>query len=463
MQRNDVLTKTASWRNITDEKAVGASRSESAFSIYYSLDLSVPFFLRKNTNLSSFLSLYRQGLVRVSFDKVSAAGANFVNISLNLVPGSGSGITLVNSIAIETGERLSNRVYGAGGGENGRIFISAGNSVISVNISDNTIREFSGQGQLWIIPVEGDASGRDVNAWIVSEIGRVTLVNADLEPIQGFPVLTGVRISSQPMSYNGRLYLCDEDGKVHAIDTNGKQSTWETAFVAAVRSPPSFLTVSSGNQRRTQSDTRTYAAVYPKSFFGEIWLLDENGKALPNWPAPITIDEDGYNANSGIGFGSPLLFAHNNNIRVAFICQAGNLFVYDEGAAPVPPFPLSIDGTFFIQPVFDGEFLWLVSAEGALFRVNLYGEVLSQQITGFSAKEEGYITAFDYDGDKIPEIFFTGEGNALYAFTRNFRSVTGFPLPAWGRPHFAEARGSGQKAGIYATGMDKRLYFWRFK
>jgi len=117
---------------------------------------------------------------------------------------------------------------------------------------------------------------------------------------------------------------------------------------------------------------------------------------------------------------------------------------------------------FFVQPVFDGNFLWLVSSEGNLFRVSLDGEVLYQNIAGFSAKEEGYITVFDCDGDKTPEVFFTGEGNALHAYTRNFRSLEGFPLPVWGRPHFVPAQGN-KKAEIFGIGMDKRLYRWQFR
>ena len=446
MQRNDVLPKTASWRNIA-----GGKTAASAFSLYYSLDLSMPFFLRKNTALSGFLTLYRQGLVRMSFDR------GVVDISLSLIPGSGSGVTLVNSFPVEAKGRLSNRIYGAGRGADARIFISAADTVISVNLADNSVREFSGQGQLWIIPADsGDRNA--VNAWVVSERGRVTLVNGDMEPAQGFPILTGMRLSSPPVSYNGRLYLCDEGGKVHTVDANGAQSDWESSFLAPLRSPPSFLTLASRN------GARNYAAVYPKSFFGEIWLLDTDGKALPNWPVPISAngEDEGFNVNSGIGFGSPLLFAYNSRVNAAFVSQSGELFLFDESASPVSPFPLALDGVFFQQPVFDGEYLWLVSSEGTLFRVSISGEILSQRIANFSVKEEGYITTFDCDGDKIPEVFITGEGNALYAYSRNFRSLEGFPLPVWGRPLFFDYGGKG-KNEVIGLGMDRRLYRWQFR
>jgi outer membrane protein assembly factor BamB len=461
MQRNNVLPGTDVWRDISGGKTTGASAA-SAFSLYYSLDLSVPFFLRKNTAVSGFLSLYRQGLARISFDR------GVVDISLSLIPGSGNGITLASGYPLDTGgaDRLSNRVYGAGNGENSRVFFTSGSSVISVNAADNSIRELSGQGSQWVIPAYGQA-GRNANAWVVSDRGRVTLVDANLEPAQGFPALTGVRLSSPPAAYEGKLYLCGEDGRVHTVDENGGQGVWETSFAAAVRSPPSFLTVPVRNAGRGSGGHEsggviTYAAVYPKSFFGEIWLLDADGKALPNWPAPIAAGDDDDSVSSGIGFGSPLLFSHNDRVYAAFVNQVGQLLVYDENAAFVPPFPLSLNGIFYVQPVFDGEYLWLASSDGTFFRVSLDGEVLYQRIPGFSVMEEGYITVFDCNGDKVPEVFITGEGNALHAYTRGFRSLEGFPLPVWGRPLFVPAQG-GRKAEIFGMGMDRRLYRWQFR
>jgi hypothetical protein len=450
MQKNDVLPKTAVWRNIAGGKTVASS-----FSLYYSLDLSVPFFLRNNTGLSGFLSLYRQGLARMSFNN------GLVEISLSLIPGSGGGITLVSGYPLDAGLRPSNRIYGAGKGDESRIFYTSGNTAISLKIADNSTSELSGQGNHWVIPADGvtvkEAQGT-VFAWVVTDRGRVTLVDRDMETIQGFPILTGLQLSSAPTAFMGKLYLCDEDGKIYTVDANGRQGVWETSFTSALRSPPSFLSVSG------RSGNNVYAAVYPKSFFGEIWLLDAEGRTLPNWPAPIAVenDDDETSGSFGIGFGSPLLLAYKNKIYAAFVNQSGQLLIYDEDAVLVPPFPVALDGVFFQQPVFDGEYLWLVSSDGTFFRISLEGEILYQNIPGFSVKEEGYITFFDSDGDKVPEIYITGEGNALYAFTRRFRSLEGFPLPAWGRPFFIPAQGN-RKAEIFGMGMDRRLYRWQFK
>jgi outer membrane protein assembly factor BamB len=443
MQRNDVLPRTADWKNIA-----GGRSASSAFSLYYSLDLSVPVFLSANTALSGFLGAYRQGLLRMSFEK------GRLDLSLALVPGLGGGVTLVKGYPLDMGSGVSNRIYVAGKAPNSRMFFTRGTFAVSMNLTDNSSNELSGQGQSWVIPA--NVSG-PVQVWLVRDRGRVPLVNGDVEAAHGCPLLTGHRLSSPPAARDDRLYLCSEDGKVHVVDTQGSQDIWETSFTSPLRSPPSFLSI------QTRREARTYAAVYPKSFFGEIWLLDQDGKALPNWPALLEDDEseDGETGGSfGIGFGSPLLFAHNNRVHVAFITQAGGLSLFDEDASFVAPFPLVLEGIFYQQPVFDGDFLWLVSDNGNLFRVSLDGEVLCQQIPGFSVKEEGYLAVFDGDGDKVPEIFITGEGNALYAYSRNFRSLEGFPLPVWGRPAFVSGGG---KPEIIGMGMDNRLYRWQFK
>jgi outer membrane protein assembly factor BamB len=434
MQRNDVLPKTAAWREIGGGKAAAG-----AFSLYYSLDRSTPFFLRNNTVLSGFLGIYRQGLVRVNINR------GLVDISLVLVPGSGNGVSPVNGYPLEIGGNPSNKIFLSGSGENSRFIFTRGNSAVSVNPADNTISEFAAQGSIWAVPADSAL------AWTVSAQGRVTLINGEMEAERGFPVLTGIRLSAPPVSYNGKLYLCGEDGKIHTIDTDGNQSAWETTFYSPLRSPPAFLAF------KPDRTVRHYAAVYPKSFFGEIWLLDLNGGAFPNWPVSVSSDND-----FGIGFGSPLLFALNNLVYAAFVSQAGELSVFNESADLVSPFPVQLEGVFYQQPVFDGEFFWLASADGNLFRVSLAGEILYQQIPAFSVKEEGFITVFDCDGDKIPEIFITGEGNALHAYSRNFRSLEGFPLPVWGQPLFIEAQGR-KKAEIIGMGMDRRLYRWVFK
>lgn len=434
IQRNETLPKTAVWRELAKS---GPERS--SFSLFYSLDASLPFFLKGQTTLSAVLGLYRQGLLRLSFEQGQAA------LALSVIPGSGGGLSPMPGYPLEIGGRAGNQVYGISAAGTNRLFLTRNRSALALNLQDKVFAELdAGAAPLWCIPAEGLDSRSGGLAWVAGSQGRVSLVDENMEPLRGFPINTGLSLSAIPAAQGGNLFLYDREGMVYVVDPQGGVSSWETSFDAALRSPPSFVSLRSG---------RTYAAVYPKSFFlSEIWLLDAAGKALPNWPAPV----------SGIAFGSPLLFLKNNRVQIAFITQAGELSVFDEKAAPLTPFPLELEGTFFVQPVFDGEFMWLVSSDGVLYQVSLDGTVLRQRIPHLSVREEGYIGVQDVDGDRTPEIFVTGEGNALYGYARNFSSLNGFPLPVWGRPFFGDLNGDG-KMECAGVGLDNKLYRWQFK
>jgi hypothetical protein len=190
--------------------------------------------------------------------------------------------------------------------------------------------------------------------------------------------------------------------------------------------------------------------LYPKSFAGDLWLADEQGRPYPGWPVQIT----------GIAFGSPPVFTNKGAVFAAFVTQAGSLSVFEESGSLVPGFPVKLPGVFHIQPVWDGDFLWALSAEGELYRIGLSGEILSQGIPGLRARE-GSLQTSDVDGDGIPEVFLTGEANALYGYSRTFGLLSGFPLPVWGRAAFADLNGDGM-IECAGAGLDNLVYRWQF-
>jgi hypothetical protein len=396
--------------------------------------------------VNTVLRLYRQGLVRLSIENKEAV------ISLSAIPGSGTGVSPVLGYPFDLGGKAGSRVYAFSVGRETRILLTLDNTAAAVNPADKSVYtcKLEGSGSPpGLIPVSG-LNARNTEegaAWVVSPQGRVVLVKADMEPAAGFPRSTGIRLSAPPAAHKGKLFLCDDTGdlgSVYMIDSTGSVSRWKTVFDSPLRAPPSFLDAAG----------KTYAASYPKKFFGEIWLTDDSGAPYPGWPAE--------NFEAGIAFGSPLLFSAASRVLVAFITQAGELTLFDENGNILDPFPIEIPGVFYLQPVFDGDYLWIIESEGTLYQVNLDGTVLSQRTLNLTVKEEGYITTADIDGDKIPEIFFSGEGNAFYGYTRNFSSLEGFPLPVWGKPVFGDFNGDG-KLECIGVGMDNRLYRWQFK
>ena len=439
VRRNEVLPRQELWRTLSEN-----GTGPSSVTLFYSLDRSLPFFLRGNNELTAILGLYRQGLVRLSLED------SVLRVSLSVIPGAGRGIVPVAGFPLELADpaqaavRPGNRLFNTSPGRDTRLLVTRGNDVLAISPLDRSVRELRGFGSPWAsvhaIP-QTPSGGGGGEAWIVDTHGNVSLVDSELSNLRGFPISTGIRLSAPPQSWGGKLFLSSDDGAVYTVDSNASVSRWGI-FSSALRSPPAFI----------EFNNRTFVGIYPRDIiFGQIFLMDADGRTLPNWPVHIP----------RIAFGSPLLFSARHpgaqaGLFVAFVTQAGDLAVYTEDAQMLPGFPIELPGVFFLQPVFDGENLWLIESEGTLYRISLDGEVFSQSIPRLTVREEGYITVFDGD------IFFSGEGNALHGYSRNFNSLDGFPLPVWGRPVIGDLLRDGQikAAGV---GMDNRLHMWQFR
>jgi len=437
IRRNEVLPRQELWRTLSQDRT-----GPSSIILFYSLDRSLPFFLRGNNEMTAILRLYRQGLVRVSLEN------SVLNLTLSIIPGVGGGIVPVPGYPIDLTSpgrgTPGNRLLAVSPGRNPRLLVTRGRDVLSINPLDRSIRELRDFGSphatLYTIPktLRHPAAGE---VWVVDSFGHVNLVNRDMESAHGFPISTGIRLSAAPEAWGEKLFLSSEDGSVYTVDNRATVSLWKS-FSSALRSPPSFLNF----------NNRTFVGIYPKDIiFGEIFILDGTGNPLPNWPIHAP----------GIAFGSPLLFSARYpgtqaRFFAAFITQAGVLTVYTEAAEKLPGFPLELDGVFFLQPVFDGENLWIIESEGTLYHITLNGEVFSQKVPRLSVREEGYIMVSDN------ELFFTGAGNALHGYSLHFNSLYGFPLPVWGRPVIGDIFGSRERE-VAGVGMDNRLYMWQFR
>ena len=439
VRRNEVLPRQELWRTLSEDNT-----GPSSISLFYSLDRSFPFFLRGNNELSAILRLYRQGLVRLFLED------SVLHVSLSLIPGAGRGLVPVAGYPMELMDSLAqprpgNRLFHIAAGRDSRFLITRGNDVLAINPLDRSVRELRNFGAphaaLHAIPQTSAGAADDGEAWIVDSDGNINLVNRNLESLRGFPLSTGLRLSAPPESWGGRLFLASEDGFVYTVDSAASVRRWGS-FAAALRAAPSFI----------DFNNRSLAGIYPKDIiFGEIFILDAEGRPLPGWPVHVP----------GIAFGSPLLFSARQGgaqprLFAAFITQAGDLGVYTEAGEMLQGFPIKLDGVFFLQPVFDGENLWIIESGGTLYRISLDGEVFSHGIPQLSVREGGYIMAAD------GYIFFTGEGNALHGYSRHFNSLDGFPLPVWGRPVIGELFRDGQ-VNVAGIGMDNRLYMWQFR
>ncbi|MDR2211544.1 MAG: VCBS repeat-containing protein [Spirochaetaceae bacterium] len=456
-RQNQLLAASPDWRklsrtgeNSTVPSGADPSPGSASLSLYYSLNRSLPFFLRGGSAAASILRMYHQGLFRVSVkDRI-------LTLTLSVEPGSNKGLEPVTGYPIDLGRRAGNQVYAVmnGGKNETRLLLSRENTALALNPADHKLYELAGEDPVWVIPAEGlrPRTMKDSAAWVVSSRGLVTLVNGNMEAAAGFPVMTGLRIVSPPAARDGRVYLSAEEsggmGTLYTVDSFSRVVKLGVEFESLLASP-SFLPAA-GQDRPKTGDT--LMALYPRGILGEIYLCDAGGSPRPGWPVQVP----------GIAYGSPLLFRSAGPVYAAFITMAGELFVYGEDGSTLPAFPLELGKVSYLQPLWDGTYLWTVSEEGYLYRIGLDGRVSEQRVPDLAVKEEGCIVSADVDGDGTPEVFITGEGNALYGYSQNMVSIEGFPLPVWGRPVFEDLDGDGNM-DCAGAGMDNKLYRWRFK
>jgi hypothetical protein len=125
LHKNDLLLKTELWKSLSKPGS-----DKSSLALFYSLDRSVPFFLRGNDAFEDALKLYRQGLVRVNINK------GILTINLSAVPGESKGIKPVSGYPLELGGQLSNEVYGifTNKRNESRILLARESSAITVEL-----------------------------------------------------------------------------------------------------------------------------------------------------------------------------------------------------------------------------------------------------------------------------------------------------------------------------------------
>lgn len=435
IRRNRNLLRTPVWRSLS-----GGTSARASLSLFYSLDRVVPFFLRGNTAIERTLRLYRQGLAEL------ALVDGRMDVTLTVIAGDTQAARPLGGYPLKMRGAVDNRINVAlypRRGESRILAVEDRRRVVSINPVSTDRKEYQSSEPVWITLAEGlnPRTAADNSVWVLGERGTIVLMNGDLEPASQFPVATGIRPTAAPRAFDGRLYFPDGEGTLTVVDSTGSVTRLELPFAETLRSSPVFL----------QSGNKQYMAAYPRSFFGELWLMDIHGEPLPGWPAEV----------SGIANGAPFFVQHRNQPGVALLTQAGELVMYSLDGNLLPGFPVELSGVFSVQPIFDGSLIWALSESGMLYQVSTEGMVLSQPIRGLTAAT-GFLVAADTDGDRIPEIYLTGDGNMLYGYTRNFTPRDGFPLAAWGRPFFGDFNGDSRIECLAPT-LENTLAAWQLR
>ncbi|TFG84275.1 MAG: hypothetical protein E4H20_03640, partial [Spirochaetales bacterium] len=328
----ELLVKSDRWK-----ETASAISPESSVMVYYTLDRSAPFFLRGSEGVTQALKLYRRGVASLKL----VAGS--MRLELSAVSAVSPGLTEIPGYPVkEPGRVDSDPLVGSSPNGTPMAFWTSGRTVRSMDLSTGISKELQLDDKAWIALDTQD--GRIAALWAISGRGTVYRTDADLEPMEGFPLVTGQTVTGPSSLSAERLLVPVADESALMIVTPAGQTSFSASLGAKARSAPA---VSSWG-----------IAVLPRSFEGNLYLLDLTGALVPGWPAYL----------SGIAGAAPIFAGADSPAAgmVAAVTEEGQIAAFLADGSPAPGFPTRLYG------VFDSALAWapgwrsffLVSAEG---------------------------------------------------------------------------------------------------
>lgn len=405
-----LLVKTERWKSVAQDVSPEASAL-----VYYTLDRSVPFFLRSSGGIAQALKLYRRGMA------VFRSGKDGLSLSLSAVSVAGPAAAELPGFPAKAGSRMdSDPVLARGEDGAPMAYWTSGRSVLAMDLSSGATERLELDGKAM---VAAQLSGTNLVAlWAVSESGTVYRTDGRLKTAPGFPILSGQAISAQPAVLDGSLVApVSGQNALMLVDPEGSMR-YSAAMNARARSAPAVLD--------------GMAAALPRSFDAQLYLFDAQGALKPGWPVAL----------SSLASAPPVLARTSSGILIGAITEAGEFSVWTTDGSPANGFPVTLYGTFTAAPAWaPGLRAWyLLSSEGTLWRLGLDGSVRGSVPLPRGQARDGAVAAIDSDGDGLEEIYVSGGGDALYAYSHDLAPLQGFPLPGVGLPAFLDIDGDRQ-------------------
>ena len=422
MQTSKKLSGSENWMLVSSKQS-----PYSTLSLYYNLERSVPFFIKGNSAMSKILSLYNSGRfdLRIKDDVLNLQlQASAVEVeSARHTPGFPIELEKKsNAQLVKSNSKKSKQIY----------WVETGATVNSLDYGNFERKSFE-LPEVQYIAAASEVTLKENGGeiWAVTKSGLVYLLNSKLESVLGYPVLSGVTMTCAPCVYKDKVVLTGNDGALCFVSHTGEVTRLETGVESGIKATPAV----SGD----------VLAFYEKGFFGGIHIY----KNLE------PVNADGPFELEGIAYGSPCLFTAGGRQYAAMITQSGQLYVYDFDGELLQPFPVGLNGVFYLNVVMADGCLFALSEEGVLYRVSLDGKAMRVKLPYFTAKT-GHLTVYDYDGKAGEEIFVSGEGNSLYGFTSTLEMLPEFPVSGYGNPLFVDLNGD-NKNDCLAITFDNKL------
>ena len=417
----NTLIKSEMWRKISR-----GMKNDSAVTLFYDLARSVPFFLRSSASMSKVLELYKTGRFDVKIGKGEISLVLQANsspaVDLRAVPGFPIQLgkdAEIGSFVCENSDSPEN------------VFWREGSALKVLNLKSLDVKTFENLGNFRIAPFSGKS--KDAALWAITQEGYVYLFDRNLEVLPNFPLVVPEKTTLEVSPSEFGLVVPLSSGSLLLVDSDGGMSTIQMPEIS-VKSPPTVL----GN----------VSALYNKSFLGTIHFADLKKKSASD--ASLSVGE--------IAFGSPALVAGKKGLFTVFVTQAGTLLIWD-GSGLEPVVAKDLGGTFEGNLVSDGKYVYCISTDATLHRIDLNGEDLCVRIPNATAKN-AYISVRQKSGK--PCVFVNADSNVIYAFDSNLELLAGFPVAGSGNPVIADVNGD-KSPEVLSMSLDRKINAYRMR
>ncbi|MBR7064179.1 MAG: hypothetical protein IKI31_03420, partial [Treponema sp.] len=388
----NMLSKVESWKTVSaDQKA------SSTASMYYNLERSIPFFIKKGSAFSNVLEFYKIGRCDFRINDSS------LSLQLHAIATDTSSQKLISGFPIALSSSRSDYIIHEEEGKNAQaiFWIENKRNIKSLLLDSMEVKEFNLPENGYIISAKEKCNGEGI-LWAVTENGGVYLLNNKLEEVGNFPIVLAIKPSAQISSIkkscvipsSSLLTIVSDTGSVEEIKLKGN-----------------------GEVKSSATTLDDVIAVYEKSFLGEIYLL-KNG-AVINEDSPLEID--------GIGFGSPALLKVKNDLYTSFVTQSGSFYLF-KNTELVSNFPIELENIFYGNARASQNYFFALSEDAVLYRIDLNGDVLKVKIPDATSARSPFISV------KNNAVYVCADSNTVYAFSENLELLRGFPVAGHGEP-----------------------------
>ena len=423
-----LLVKTDEWKKIA--KSVSA---ETSFLVYYSLDRSVPFFLEQNALLKTAFKNYGKGVLSLRFTSDRKVYLDFYTQKtdarkLEEIPSFPRSFSRRPETDVICAKTADNIPY---------IFWTNGSNVYSMNLLTGSEASLSLDGKAGIAAEIKQSKLQAL--WAVSARGSIYRANEHLEPFAGFPLLTAEKLLPKPVFFNGGIAVpLSSDAAILFADA---ADNWFTSdpMNAKLRSTPIVF--------------KDGIAALPRSFESSLYLFNKDGKVLEGYPIEL----------EGIFAAAPVFFeATKGKPAVAFLSEDGRFSIRSLSQDYAETATCDLNTVCKADVAYSASLqaFFVVSQDGHLFKFNTSGAIIDSLPLKTGAADDYRITLLDVTGDGKDEIFISGGGNALYAYTSGFVPIGGFPLAGTGTPYLLDIDGDSLPE-LITHGIDSKVHAYR--